>query len=241
MLPYSTFRLHWNSAVNTLVSAFCCFTASLIVRYRKSHNIVRFHQISTAFKIHSKTWMVQKKLRREEKPHVLTLLERDVRWLVCPEILGINGGIAIQRHGSSRSWSRWRIILVEALRRSKVCLFFNSSAVIDGLYVPERLKSFSVVGVAFLGAPESDFLLGIIPCGNMVVDHFNWYIVSLETGYSKRRTSRFSTKPGHDIFSTICTSFPIILCFERILKAVEISWTLAILCCFIDLILFSWV
>ena len=95
------------------------------------------------------------------------------------------GFLTARRHDRPRFfWSRWRIVLVETLRRSSWCLFFNSNAVIDGYDVNSCFKSFSVFGEVFLGAPEPDFLFGIIQDGNNAADLFNWKIASLETPMS---------------------------------------------------------
>ena len=52
-------------------------------------------------------------------------------------------------------------------------LVFNSTTAINGYDVTLRFKSSSVLGEVFLGAPEPDFLFGIIPGRNNASDLFN--------------------------------------------------------------------
>ena len=51
--------------------------------------------------------------------------------------------------------------------------FFASTAVIDGYDATSRITSSSVLGEVSVGAPEPDFLFGIIPGGNIAAHQFN--------------------------------------------------------------------
>ena len=63
-------------------------------------------------------------------------------------------------------------------------LVFISTAHRDGYDVSSRFKSLSVLGEVLVGAPEPDFLFGIIPGDNNSADLCNSKVASLETPIS---------------------------------------------------------
>ena len=85
-------------------------------------------------------------------------------------------------------------------------------AVIDGYDGTSCFKSLSVFVKVLLGAPEPNFLFGIIPGGNDAADLFNSKNASLETPISLAFTKTYKTLTK--TFLPFAFSFDLSLCLK---------------------------